>query len=280
MTFWRSVIGLITWRFGWRRLVLRAYREEDPATRIERMREAIIRYPGVPRIKVFLAGVLVEERGADREAETLLREAMRDAPDDGAPCGALAVLQHWHGRDDDEAERLFRREIELSPKDASAYGNYAAFVMLRRKDPAQAERLFERCLALERWNPNHIANYASFLIAQGRFEPAEEQVQNALQLDHRVFRRMRFRGSLELYRGLLARIRGADDTPAVAALKGLLQHRLLSAPWTYEHVLDAARPHLDARDREKYEALAAVLLDERPVASLDAFPWWTRIATG
>ena len=85
------------------------------------------------------------------------------------------------------------------------------------------------------------------------------------------------RAEVALYRGVLMRMDGKDDTPAVGRLKTCLTTGFSRTIWSFEHVLGAADPKLSEEDRKLYRAMADAVLDAQKVAALDEFPRWKEI---
>lgn len=104
------------------------------------------------------------------EAESLLREQLRQRPTDVAAIRMLAEVAARLGRDDD-AVNLLQRCLELAPGFDAARQNYA-LVLNRAEKSTDALEQIDQLLAVEPANPGYRNLKAVILCRLGEYEPA------------------------------------------------------------------------------------------------------------
>jgi tetratricopeptide (TPR) repeat protein len=118
----------------------------------------------------LLAAAVAMTENRIPEAETLLRDRLRQAPTDVAAIRMLAEIAARLGRDDD-AVSLLARALELAPGFHAARQNYA-LLLNRAERPAEALEQVDMLLAREPANPGYRNLRAVVLCRLGEYEPA------------------------------------------------------------------------------------------------------------
>lgn len=212
--------------------------------------------------------------------------------------------------EDELAEHHFARARELAPDDDDVLCDYGSFLAQRRANPAEAERLFRLAILKNPDSPrpkrrlaNHLyyfdgdldeaealhrevarlepsakltGNLAAILLATGRLAEAEAFATQAWDTRNTIGGNQRL-AEVAFLRGLIARVQGRDDEPALRRLKVLLALRFDRIAWTHRRVLAAVRERLFEKTYGLYAALSAAILDADRVAELDAFERWTEL---
>jgi len=105
-------------------------------------------------------------------------------------------------------------------------------------------------------------------LARGRLEEAAERLEQALSLNRG--QRTQLAAEVALYRGILARVRNEDDTPALEEIRSLVAKGFQREPWGFDPVLRFFGERASAEDHALYSALAAGILDAGRVPDIDA----------
>ncbi len=92
------------------------------------------------------------ERGNFSQAETLLRPALRQHPDDSRALGLMGVILDAQKRYD-EAEGFYERALKLDPRSAPLLNNFANHY-LEKGDTERARETYLRVVALDPGHPN------------------------------------------------------------------------------------------------------------------------------
>jgi hypothetical protein len=236
-------------------------------------------------------------------------QALEMFPDSAELHRSFAKLAGLLQQQDDLAERHFARALELAPDHPDVLSDFGSFLAQRRNNPTEAETYFRRAIASnpgsvrpKRRLANHLyyfggdlveaealhrevarhepsakltGNLAAILLATGRVPEAETFARQAWGTQASIGGSQRL-AEVALFRGLIARLQGLDDEPALQRLRHLLAPRFERILWTHRRVLDAVREHLGEADYALYTALSAAVLDADKVAALHAFERWTR----
>jgi predicted O-linked N-acetylglucosamine transferase (SPINDLY family) len=121
--------------------------------------------------------VLLDQHRAD-EAEPVLREALRQAPDQPWLLRSLALCQMSRGAAD-QAEAALRRAVAIDTEDAEAHDTLGALLGQSGR-PIEAEAHYRIALAQTRQPHRVLSNLAIALQAQGRHAEAEQCCRGAL----------------------------------------------------------------------------------------------------
>ena len=283
---------------GWWAWEQKARLEKDPKRRDVVYRQALQHCPGSFEIRTVFAGFL-KHRNPD-EAEKLYKAAIDLSPKDVAASCQFAQFM-WRVRGDDAAaEKLYKSALKIDrdgalvsyafflwqrcgkieeavalveeaatahPKDADSLGVLAFFRWLAQGQHGEAEEMFQSALKLSLRDANVHANYACFLIGRGRFDEAAQHIRQA---KHSIGARANaLAAEIALYEAVLARLKGKDDSAAIAGLKALFQTEFAREGMHFDELLDFVRKKLPKADHLVFSALAAGILDGRKVPNID-----------
>jgi Tfp pilus assembly protein PilF len=212
-----------------------------------------------------LAYFLWKFRNNTHEAEKLYRSALKIDRRN-----ALLSYAHflWDGQDNmDEAEKAFEESVEKNENDANVLGCLASFRWMGQDRLEEAEDLFKAALDLALRDANILGNYGGFLVARGRLDEALQHVKRALELNRGE--KNQLAAELQLYEGLIAKVKGQDDTIAVTALKRLFVDGFERVGWNFRDVLAFGKKRLSRKDQNFYASLAAGILDETKVPDIE-----------
>jgi protein O-mannosyl-transferase len=212
---------------------------------------------------VFLNDV---RKDADR-AEEYYKRAIEADPKHTNHLGNYARFLRTIRKDADRAEEYYKRAIEANPNNAMNLTSYAVFLNAIRKDADRAEEYYKRAIEANPNGGNSLGNYAQLLFIQGRDAEASVKLSeaeaagttpNALRIE------------LTFYR--LAHLPEAWPSK-LAEMKSLLVEGARSPGWDLSGNVQRASQsgHLNIR---LLEAIAHVISDDAPLASLDEFPEW------
>lgn len=162
-----------------------------------------------------------------------------------------------------ERERVYRQGVKEYPKSHELLTNFAIFMTDVRKDHDEAEKLYRKALELDPTDANNPGNLGGFLVARGKIEAAGSVLRRAGELNEGEFDQLA--AEIALYRAILARSDGRDDTAEMDRLAELFDRGFVRGKWSFDDVLEFARPHLSVEDRALYRALADAILDASKV---------------
>lgn len=196
--------------------------------------------------------------------------ALARAPGDAGALGNLAFFRERVGRDFDGAESLYRQAIAAEPLHAENLGFFAYFLQTIRKDRAGAEAYYRRSLAAEPGDAHNLCNLAQLLLARGQRDEGHEQLERALaELSADDLSPL-----CELHFYAYAHC-GERWPEALGVLKRLLIAGVRSPGWDLQANVQRAREDGHA-EAELVAALAEVVADAAPLATLDGFAAWQR----
>jgi Tfp pilus assembly protein PilF len=255
------------------------------------------------------ATLLTDIKGEHDRAEELYRRALALDPADGATTTAFADFLRHVRHDLDAAEALYQRAAQLAPESGPVLANLASFLTGERGEHARAAELYERALRHAPDDPEILLNYATLLADDIGDEPAAERLyQRALVLDPanpsllgsvaelylrtgrpQLARPLAARmwqvtspgtsrhAVAGMFRGLVGRMLGEDDAPALGRLKQEIADGVEPSHWNFGPLLAALPGWLSAEDVRRYELLAAVLCGEEEAEALQADPAWKAV---
>ena len=207
-------------------------------------------------------------RDAERAAPLFAR-SLELEPRSATVLASAAWFERRRG-DVDRAEQLHREALELAPTDPFVLGGLAELLLRDRDDPHGAELLHLQALTHEPGNPRTRAMvraaWCEHLLVCGRLPEAREQAS-------RAWEELRQDVPLVLL-GLIARLEGGDDRPALARLAAWLEAGDRSV-WAWDALLDALADRLSEEDLELYRAIVDVVIGRTGHEALDRFERWT-----
>jgi len=153
-------------------------------------------------------------------------------------------------QDHNEAEKLYRKAQELAPKNATITGNFARFMWKVRQKHDKAEQLFRKALQLDSKHANNTGDFGGLLVAKGQTEEAGSVLHRAGELNDGEFNQLA--AEIALYRAILVRSEGRDDTAELDRLAELLERGFARERWSFDDVLEFGRQHLSVEDRILY----------------------------
>ncbi len=113
---------------------------------------------------VYEQALAALEKGEAREAEKVLRPALREHPRDARALGLMGVILDAQQRYD-EAERYYNQAVEVNPHSASLLNNLGNHY-LARGDTERARAAFARVVALQPDHPNANLQLARISVAE------------------------------------------------------------------------------------------------------------------
>ncbi|NYS26490.1 sulfotransferase [Rhodobacteraceae bacterium 2376] len=140
----------------------------------------IAQHGPLPRL-LHYKGITLGLRGAPEDAEALMREGLRKAPDDPLQHLDLGVLLVGQGRAD-EAEHLFRTATELAPNYGAAAANLGA-LLVQQGQYGEAIRQLDRALELDGSNVDVLTNLALAQLRREGRRAAVDVLYRALAAD-------------------------------------------------------------------------------------------------
>lgn len=147
-----------------------------------------------------------------------------------------------------------------------------AFITGRLED---AERIYRHLMARGFEPGGSRAHLARALIAMGREPEAAAIVREAW--DYRDQEPIYVAGRIAFLQALLTALAGADASPPLRRLKGIIGHSDIAMDWTMAPVFERVAPRLADEQRELFSTLLDVLSSSRDGEELDALPAWRRI---
>jgi Tfp pilus assembly protein PilF len=206
-------------------------------------------------------------RGDYERAEEYYQRAIEADPQHANTLGNYALfLQNVRG-DYERAEEYYQRAIEADPQRANNLGNYALFLQNVRGDYERAEEYYQRAIEANPQHANTLGNYAQLLFAQGRHNDAKALLKRA---EAKPDSHPTLQPELAFYR--YAHLWN-ESSGVLAKLKALLQNGARSPGWNLE--LNIKRSEQDGHPNVPLlKALAEVISDKAPLATLDEFEDW------
>lgn len=132
-----------------------------------------------PDIQVAYSSVL-EKQGKRKEAERMLKNALRNGKKEATTLSHLANLLLVRGKDE-EAWKYHRRAVKNNPQNALVHFSYAQFLI--RKNEREANRHFLRALEIAPRAPEIHLAYGNYLMGISRSEGAAKHLQRAAELN-------------------------------------------------------------------------------------------------
>ncbi len=129
----------------------------------------------------FQLGVLYHRQRRFAEAESMLRAAVAETPDNAQAFHLLAKLLTEHGGDLDDAARVAERSVALEPNHAS-YHHLLALVRLRQRRPDAAAEALRRAISLSPDVPWWRYQLAQALFRQEKWEEARTALSEYMKL--------------------------------------------------------------------------------------------------
>ncbi len=217
---------------------------------------------------VFLENV---RKDADR-AEEYYKRAIEADPRDAGILGNYARFLKNVREDADRTEEYFKRAIEADPKHANNLNTYGVFLASIRKNADRAEEYFKRAIEADPKHANSLGNYAQFLFAHGRDAEARTKLSEAEAADAKP---ASLAVELAFYR--LAHL--PEVWPSeLSNVKSFLVGGARSPRWDLSGNIQRAGQSGHPNTR-LLEAIAHVISDDAPLASLDEFPEWKQATT-
>lgn len=208
-------------------------------------------------------------------AEPLYERAVQLAPDSAQVLSNLASLLTGERGEHERAAELYERALKAAPDDAQVLLSYAVLLADELGEHERAEALYQRALALDAANPSLLGCAAELYLRSGRPELAMPLGTRMWQVSAPTSSHRAVAG---LFRGLAARLGGADDATALGRLKDLLTAGVERSHWNFRPLIAAMAGKLPAEVVARYEKLGAVLRGEADAEELRWDPGWERIA--
>lgn len=195
---------------------------------------------------------------------------LQQTPKDANVRGELAIFLQNVLRDFDAAEANYRQAIEADPRHGNNLGNFAIFLQAIRKDLAEAEIYYRRTLDVDPSDGNSLGNLAQILLVRGHHEEGCECLEWAFAAEEEDEEEEALMCELHFYAYVHFRERWPK---ALGSLKRLLTRGARSPGWDLTANVQRARDsgHPEA---ELVAALAEVVADAAPLATLEVFPAW------
>lgn len=206
----------------------------------------------------------------DSTSEPYLHQLLRNSPGNAEALWEYAIFLQYARTDYDGADKYFKLAIEAGEDSANFFGAYANFLTDYRRDFKCAEEFFCKSIARSPNEANHKANYSKMLFALGRSDEASEY----MHLAWRDFSEAD-ENSIRLELCFYAYAHQATPPPdqPLPRMKALLLAGTRSPGWRL--AANVERAVADGHPEPEFlAALAAVVADEKPIESLDAFAVW------
>lgn len=205
------------------------------------------------------------------KAESFFLKAIDASPNNANTLGNYAFFLQTARQDMDRAEEYYDGAIKADPKHANTLVNYATFLLTVRKDIDQAAQFYDRAIDAAPRHANALGNLAQLKLAQGHQTEGLELLDRAFATESEKSEAL----WLELWFYRLAHDSQTDRTAALHEIHRLLAAGQRSPGW------DLA-PNVARAQQEGHPlaallaALAAVIADQAPLASLNSFPDWPK----
>lgn len=227
--------------------VIRSGNTNSMAERVQILEEGLSENPGDPVIKSALVGALWKS-GIYHRALPMQRELMvqtEDREDYWIYLNNLGSMLTALGDELDEATSALTRATAMAPLNPIPFGNLAV-LHLRKGHPQPAEEAAAEC-----WR-----------LCRSKRDSSRHAIRSAF------------------CRGLVARVHGLDDGPAIGRIKRLVEaYRPQDWPWPLELTcaVEGVRDRLNRDDLIDYERLAVELSSDGCSADLSDYPRWSEI---
>ena len=201
------------------------------------------------------------------QVEAAYRKALDADPNHATNLGNFALFFQKVRKDFDAAETYFRKALDADPDNANCLGNFANFLERVRKDFDAAETYYRKALDADPGDANHLGNFARLLLVQNRWDEGCEYLERAFAA---APNQKMVLCELHFY----AYAHGKGRWPnALSLLKELLTSGARSPGWDLQANVQRARDS-GHPEPELLAALADVLADAAPLATLEAFQAW------
>ncbi len=214
------------------------------------------------------------ERSNPDKADEIYRAGLARFENSPELLGSYAIFLLKVRKDFDQAETYFRRALDANPNHFVTLSNYGVFLHQVRKDFDGAETHFRRALDA---NPDYgyaLGNYGGFLLVKGEARMGLELVQRALEHAERPSQDALV---LECQYYLYANGPAEGRAKTLATIRSLLQKGVRSPDSELSGNIERAEKD-GHRNVPLLKALAAVILDEAPLATLAQFEEWRNAA--
>jgi len=251
------------------------WRERRDVDRTQELYErAIVAGPkNAPALNNFANFLWKERREVDR-AQGLYERSVTADPKNALVLYNFANFLRSERREVNRVQELYERAITADPKSAVILSSFATFLSEQRGEHDCARELYERSIIADPTDANTLGNLAHVLFLTGRRTTAIERLRQALMYVDASPEPVRSTLTPELafYRALhLPEER--DD--ALRELRSLVAKGARSPGWDFRaHALLAEKA--GDVDAPLFLALADVLSGKADLATLAAFPRWTR----
>jgi len=212
--------------------------------------------------------------GSHPFAGRVYERVLQQTPNDADLRGDFAEFLVSVVKDFDAAEAHYRQAIETDPRNIDNLGNFAIFLQTIRKDRAEAETYYRRALDVDPDDGNLLGNLAQLLLARGHDEEGLDALQQAFTAHSSDGEEGEEGDALMCELHFYAYAHGGDRWPdALGALKQLLTRGARSPGWDLQSNVQRARDS-GHPEPEFVAALADVVADAAPLATLDGFAAW------
>lgn len=201
-------------------------------------------------------------------AETYYRKALSADPFHATVLGSYAAFLEAIRNDYDGAETYYRKSLDVDPDHAANLGNYADFLHVIRRDIDGAVTYYRKAIAANPKHSNNLGNFARLLFGQNRCDEGNIFLERAFAAvssgEDALLCELHF----------YAYAHGGERWPdALGSLKRLLTSGARSPGWDLQANVQRARES-GHPDPELLAALADVVADAAPLATLEAFEAW------
>lgn len=208
-------------------------------------------------------------------AESMFKRALSLDPHDARLTCLYAEFIACQRKDYDAAEVIYKRAIELAPNDADNVGLYASFLANLRRDYDYSEESYRHAIDLDPQNVNNLANYSALLLTRGNSADliqADTLIRKVINISKQ--KPSPALAEVLLYKCLLDELHYKEPSRSIGRLKKLFEIGYERGQWDFSQLLDSCLPKVTSERHNFYRAIAAAILDENKVVTLDEFPLW------